>query len=490
MTNSSTNPYQRLDVWETLKAHVLDHVPRLLEHVPDKSRADWKRLPLFEAQLFAAMVLLDLDVESSSLRRQARSFLKELKDEETAQTPAFGVVRESSPTFVEKLTPTKRKKVQQLIAAVEANPPGAFLADVSGPQAAVRWVGQEIKHLNGLKAHRWLVALGYPMAVPDAARQRFLMRMGWMGTESGSGDEKRAQTLESLEVLAHEVGATLSEINLVLGAFCGSGGEIARQAARCLGVPKCPQCPLAKHCTYYRLRGKEVRSQNRSLVATTRKEQRPRERLAAQGPGVLSDEELLAIILRTGGGGLNAIDLAQQILREAGTFERLAAMSVAELARFPGMGEVKAITIKAALEMARRLKQSGDGSVGVKINSARRVFERLRPRFIGATKEEFLVLLLNTKLEITREVHVSTGTLNQSLVHPREVFSEAIRDAAHAVIFIHNHPSGDPEPSREDFAVTNKLVKAGEIMGIQVLDHIIIGRDRYYSFADEGKLTS
>ncbi len=214
---------------------------------------------------------------------------------------------------------------------------------------------------------------------------------------------------------------------------------------------------------------------------------RPREKLAARGPGVLTDAELVAILIRTGSGKENALAVANRMMRDYGTLERLAGASVAELASRPGIGQVKAVTIKAAMEMARRLDARASGGAPV-VESSRDAYSLLRRRFLGSMKEEFVVVLLNTKNVVLRIASVSEGILNQSLVHPREAFEEAIRDSAAAVVFAHNHPSGDPAPSRDDMTATERLVKAGDILGIRVLDHIIVGGDRFYSFADDGRI--
>lgn len=233
-----------------------------------------------------------------------------------------------------------------------------------------------------------------------------------------------------------------------------------------------------------------MRARRRRLSDVTREEQRPRERLEAVGPQALSEEELLAILLRTGSNGQNAVDLANALLREAGSLERLHAMSVGELARFPGMGRVKAITVRAALELARRLRVQADNVQRPRLNTSRLVYEHLRPHYVGHKKEEVLVLLLNVRLELIRSTRISLGTLDGSPVNPREVYAEAIRESAHSIILAHNHPSGDPTPSRLDKIATERIEKAGEVVGIKLLDHIIIGADSYYSFRDEGHIPS
>lgn len=478
--------YSRLDVWETLKGHLLDAAPRLATRLEELRREAWRSSSVPEAQLLAVMVHLDFDVESAAARRKARHFLKELLDG-LARPDSAGAVRETPPELIECLDERQRAQLSDALLWIGEDPPAQWLGSISGPRAAVAHVHRHAKALDRLRAYRWLAALGYPIVVPDNPRQRVLLRLGWMQRlETSKGG--RADALVRCEELARELGAPLAELDVLLAAFSGADGDSAREAALCVTVPRCQQCPLRNACPHYQSNGKEIQARSRSLLATTRREQRPRERLEHNGPAALSDEELIAILLRTGSGGMNAVDLAQELLRHADSLDRLAAMSVAEMSRFRGLGRVKAITIKAALELARRLRQGDPGAAQPRMTGARQVFDMLRPQFVAARKEEFLVLLLDTKLQLMRKVPVSTGTLNQSLVHPREVFTEAIRDSAHAVIFVHNHPSGDPTPSRDDVAVTTKLVRAGDIVGIQVLDHIIIGNERYYSFADEGKL--
>ncbi|MCC6545606.1 DNA repair protein RadC [Candidatus Sumerlaeota bacterium] len=217
-------------------------------------------------------------------------------------------------------------------------------------------------------------------------------------------------------------------------------------------------------------------------------EDRPREKLARAGAGSLTPAELLAILLRTGTDKEHAVELAAKILRTAGSLDRLAHMSIGELTRIEGLGPVKAVTIQAALELARRLSSSTTPDEQPSVTSSRDVYEHLRPYFLNRRKEQFVALLLNSKRRIQRQIVVSEGILNQSLVHPREAFQEAVKDSASAVIFAHNHPSGDPKPSRDDIAITHRLAKTGAILGIPVLDHVIVGGDNYYSFAESGTL--
>jgi DNA repair protein RadC len=219
-------------------------------------------------------------------------------------------------------------------------------------------------------------------------------------------------------------------------------------------------------------------------------DERPRERLLHLGESALSETQLLAIVLRTGdyASGVTAVDLARRVLD---TFddrlEAVSAASVAELCQVPGIGPAKACEIKAAFELGRRLVSRRDGPLQ-QIRSSKDVANYYMPRLADEKREQFQVLLLDRKNRVRREVMVSQGSLTASVVHPREVFNPAIRDSAAAVIFVHNHPSGDPQPSQEDRVLTTRLADAGKLLGIQVLDHIIVGRNTYMSFADEGLL--
>lgn len=214
------------------------------------------------------------------------------------------------------------------------------------------------------------------------------------------------------------------------------------------------------------------------------KTERPRERLIKEGAQSLSDAQLLAIILRTGSNGKTVISTAIELLQEFGGLRGLDDASVGELRKFKGLGIAKIAQIKASFELGRRvLSEKAFEHV---FNSAQTVFRYLYPKLSVLKKEVFMTLLLDTKLRLIREVKVSEGTLNQSLIHPREVFKEAIKESAYALILVHNHPSGDPAPSEQDIDITKKLKKVSEIIEIPILDHVIIGNGKYFSMKDEG----
>jgi len=214
-------------------------------------------------------------------------------------------------------------------------------------------------------------------------------------------------------------------------------------------------------------------------------EERPRERMMTVGPKALSHTELLAILLRTGTKQESAILLASRILNECGSLQGLVDMSISELTEIRGIGPAKAIQLKAGIELGLRLsKSSGDKLRIVRkpADAAEAVMEELR----YLKKEHFMCLFLNTKNHIIAQETLSIGTLNASLVHPREVFRAAIKCSSASIICVHNHPSGDPTPSPEDVTLTKRLQEAGELVGIEILDHLVIGDNRFISLKEQG----
>lgn len=213
----------------------------------------------------------------------------------------------------------------------------------------------------------------------------------------------------------------------------------------------------------------------------------PRERLYQLGPEMLSNKEVLAILLRTGLKGENVLDFAERLLTEAGGLAGLARMSVHELTQLHGLGEAKAAELKAALELGRR-SVSADPMTRPVINSPQDIALLVMEEMRYLDREHFRIVSLSTKNHVLGISSISVGSLNSSLVHPRECFKEAIRRNSNAIILLHNHPSGDPTPSREDLDVTRRLADGGQILGIEVLDHVIIGDNRYISLKERGIL--
>lgn len=215
---------------------------------------------------------------------------------------------------------------------------------------------------------------------------------------------------------------------------------------------------------------------------------RPRERLVDLGARALSTGELLAIVIGSGGRGRSALRIGEEILGFAqGSLRRLASRPVHELTRHGGVGRARAVVIHASLELGRRMA-SESREEATPIRSPRDVVSAFAPRLEDLPVEEFHVAVLDAQHRLERDITVTRGILNSSLVHPREVFREAIAERAAAIILVHNHPSGDPTPSADDRNVTDQLVAAGRLLDIPVHDHVIIGRGRYTSFAEAGLL--
>ena len=216
--------------------------------------------------------------------------------------------------------------------------------------------------------------------------------------------------------------------------------------------------------------------------------ERPRERLLRDGASTLTDAQLLAILLRVGRDRASAVDVAMEVLQAVGGIQGLGRSGIDELCRVRGVGAAKAAQLKAAIELGKRAL-AAPLSTGTRIGSSADVFHAYHSRLRDLKQECFLLILLDAKHAVLRDVTVSQGSLTMSLVHPRDVFAPAIKEAAAALIVLHNHPSGDPEPSQEDRALTARLSAVGDTLGIPLLDHLVIGDGRYVSFADRGWLT-
>jgi len=304
---------------------------------------------------------------------------------------------------------------------------------------------------------------------------RFFRRLGRALPSSKLG-EVRADHLEpAVARIAEEAGVPPQEVRRVIGWYAEPGDGPVKQPV-CGSIPSCFDCPLAPICKF---------NQRKPPINRLPEEERPRERLIAEGPQALTTAELLAIIIRTGVVGESAVDLGRRLLIDGGDLRSLGAQSVAELQRH-GIGPAKAAQIKAALELGARLSAEGGLQPGQPFRRSSEVFDRYHASLRDLKKESFRILMLDVKNRLIREAEVSVGNLSSSLVHPREVFRDAIREAANAVILVHNHPTGDPTPSEEDRQITQRLRQAADIIGIKVLDHIVVGDGRYVSFADEG----
>lgn len=223
------------------------------------------------------------------------------------------------------------------------------------------------------------------------------------------------------------------------------------------------------------------------MIRDVPESERPRERMMRAGAGALSNAELLAILLRTGTASQSVVRLAERTLSQTGGLEGLTDSTIESLMQIKGIGPAKAIQILAAVELGRRISRIVPEERLV-IRSPQDAAHFMMDELKHLKQEHFVCLFLNTKNVVIGKETVFVGSLNASIVHPREIFRKAIQHASAAIICLHNHPSGDPSPSAEDLSVTKRLKEAGRLLGIDVLDHIVIGAERYYSMKENGYL--
>lgn len=215
-------------------------------------------------------------------------------------------------------------------------------------------------------------------------------------------------------------------------------------------------------------------------------EDRPQEKLMAYGSKVLSNAELLALIIRTGTKEKNAVQVSQDLINQIGGLKNLNKISLKDLLNTDGIGNSKAAMIMASIELSLRLNERKEK--GEKLTSPEKIIAFAGEELKNLQKEIVRVVILDTKKQFISYRDVSIGTINMSLIHPREIFKSAIDNMADTIVIMHNHPSGDPSPSKEDMEITKRLKEAGKIIGIEVLDHIIVGDYGYYSFLEHGNL--
>ena len=215
---------------------------------------------------------------------------------------------------------------------------------------------------------------------------------------------------------------------------------------------------------------------------------RPREKLERLGPSALGDNELVALVLGSGARGRDVLELANAVLEDCGGLHGLTRAAAADLLRIPGVGGARAAQVLAAVELGRRtlVRVHADRP---RLNTPRQLASYLLPQHGSRPVEQFGIVMLDTKHRLLQIRLVSTGSLDSTVAHPREVFRDAIAGRAAAIVLFHNHPSGDPRPSADDVALTARLAEAGQIVGIEVLDHLILADQRYYSFMEAGQLS-
>lgn len=467
---------QWVDLTEKLRAHALIHGYEFSTRPLGNSE------PVSPVPVLRALFLSGKNSEilSAEEERQIR-FL------------AAGVIAESSPAASDADMTAFARDILALHAESRLAPWINELSVAPSQKSALNSVRSHLPHLKPDRVARFLKFLGIPAGCTLSPKKKKFLEQ-FESQETFSPSTGYLQFLKKIRRLTaiDEVHAD-SLFAIYMGEMKLLGDD---SAAICLpNRPKCEICSVTSYCKAYRFNTLPAPAEKPARTTKPIKEwvqeERPRERLLAGEQ--LSAAELLAVILRTGSGKLSAVELGREILNRFGSLhdlEKASPQDILQRMKGMGIGPAKAVEIKAAIELGKRITASEHDprKEWNPISGSRDIFQKYRTRYKAATQEEFLLVILNTKHKIQKDVSISVGTLNSSIVHPRDVFHHALREAAASVIFVHNHPSGDPTPSPEDFSITKRLAEAGTILGIKVLDHIIIGSHDYYSFADSGTL--
>lgn len=478
-----------IDCLEKLREFLLSLDPNLAGKLDENSEDPLlflKKSALLEHYI-GARLKIDLFIPAG--RRKCRNILNELEAEFGQQDDVKWKAGEQTEVVYARLSSKRRKELWRGLEKIQKWFHSGELENAlkSGAQRAAQLLWSGKIGLGGIGAYHYLHSLGAQTLIPDSSRRTFLYRLGWIEDR-----KKSATSLKNIQELGERMsqlaGDSIRSLNHLAGLFSGAVSHSSEELPVCSRNPKCSICTLSAQCMYSRYREKKSRETAQSLpIREWTLSQQPREKLLNSGASTLSDTELLAIIMRTGSGKSSALDLAAKLLQEFGSLRALEQASVTEMCGISGIGKVKALSVKAGLEMGKRFTVEFDSEENeTPFSSSDIVFQNFRLRFTGIQHETFYMLILNSRNILIRETEISKGSLTSCTVHPREVFKEAIRHSASGVIFLHNHPSGDPSPSRTDVSLTERLKKAGDLLGIRVLDHIIIGRNRFFSFADEG----
>ncbi len=315
--------------------------------------------------------------------------------------------------------------------------------------------------------------------------RRLFWRLGEIETQRDT--EANFHQINSLVVeWAEQAGMEPTLLRSLLRYHVGVFPGLENDGA-CRKMPRCADCAFKAHCAWVRFNPDSAKDDapDPSQPELTGSPLDPIRRRIVQGrEHDLEPTELLAAMLGSGADGRSALELAEMLMVRFRGLHGLESASVEELSQLRGISEGRAVQIRSSLEIGRRCARTLL-KTGTAISCSEDVWNAYRHRFKTLPQEHFVILMLDVKNRVIGEHIVSKGTLTGSHAHPREVFREAIRQAAHAVILMHNHPSGDPSPSPQDKGITMRLEDAGDVIGIKVLDHIILGGDDYYSFKDE-----
>ncbi len=304
---------------------------------------------------------------------------------------------------------------------------------------------------------------------------RLMGRLGWLEGLDGPAREKRTE--EILREIAQAVDRTPAVLSVVFRLYADGLYGVLPQGI-CGNPPLCDRCGLTRICAYYNAPPRPSR-RDKGLG--------PAERLRRDGAADLADEELLALVLGGGRRVSDSLGVAQELIGRYGSLRKLSQAAAAELESYAAVQRPMALRLLAAVGFAERMADE-KRRLGPVVRSGKDFYDLYHRRLRDLRQEVFLVVLLDQRNRIIREAQVSQGSLTASLVHPREVFGPAVREAAAAVALVHNHPSGDPSPSPEDLAITRRLAETAQVVGVRFLDHVIVGESAYTSFVDEDLL--
>ncbi len=486
----TSSELQAIDVVERMKTLLFAERPQLADlcQARIESFESDHSIRYYKERMLAGLTGADYRTPSQ-LRELSRAVRRHEEEPEEFHKE---VVAEDRPPFYQRLSKARREAMLQSLGAFAAfgeSPReagaafGERLRDCGRLEQARAFVRETFPGIKGLNVYRVLKSWEYPVVLPDPRRQTLFYRLGALPARSTSATGLR-RMVELCESIHRQTNQPLQTLDVLTGAFTGIEPGVPQETARCLSKPQCGRCPISSHCDYFKFQGKPKTPEKRTTIKDWKAQERPRERLIAQGASQLSDAELMAILLRTGTAEDTALGLAHKILRRFNGLKGIDEGALAELCSEKGMGKVKSVTLKAAIELGKRLVQESVAP-GEFINSSLDIYRRFQHRFTNVNQEQFYLLCLNTKNAVVHERMISQGSLAGSLVHPREAFKEAIRHSAAGVAFVHNHPSADPEPSDSDHDVTKRLRDSSRILGIPLVDHVVIGQDRYFSFQDK-----
>ncbi len=493
---------QIIDGFEALRAEFIAENPGLRPNtsvIPGREITDPQNPPalktpdVLQAWLCARV---GLATSSSEERRWLRTLVRlAMRGGAGEGAGQVAEAREGSLTALLRKHPKlieQARRVAEAVGEMEddggvVQPPGSGAGPRRDPVAhAKAWVKGlgGLGDIGGLRVWKFMRLLGEEVVVPERAVRRFLYRLGVLGGEKFSGAADALAFVSAIQGLSRLTGIGVAELDRLMAWHSGRAAGLSG-GGRCAAKPRCSLCPLTAGCAWFRFRGEDGADGAASREAASA--DRLKLRWRDQGLDEMTDAELLAFAMGLGGDSDQATRTADDLMRRFGGLREIYAASLSELTAFRSIGEARARQIKAAFEIGLRL--AGKSLVrGAPVNGSEDVWLAYRERYRHIPQEHFIILLLDTKNRLIKAEIVSKGTLSGSLAHPREVFKQAVRHSASAVILMHNHPSGDPEPSPEDFAVTEQLCDAGRILGIRVLDHVILGESEYFSFKDKGAM--